>query len=189
MVFFLFFFNVVPTRNLKKTTTKNTQPRIFLVFLQVASRANFSLGLKKNYFALFKGSQKPIAGNCKKKNFRNCMHPIPSLSKTLSSDFPFIKGDLQDMCHSFTDWLVQGYTPLGHCLVLLIFILSLILIFALMWFFVSSKNLFFLHLFFRHSFFHLFYSSTNSLIHLYIYSSIFLLIKSIQLWFIFIFFH
>lgn len=31
----------------------------------------------------------------------------------------------------------QGYTPLGHLLVLLVFILSLVVIFGLMWYFVS----------------------------------------------------
>ena len=32
---------------------------------------------------------------------------------------------------------IQGYTPLGHLLVLLVFILSLVVIFGLMWYFVS----------------------------------------------------
>ena len=34
----------------------------------------------------------------------------------------------------------QGYTPLGHILVLIVFILSLVVIFALMWYFVSSAE-------------------------------------------------
>ena len=32
----------------------------------------------------------------------------------------------------------QGYTPLGHLVILLVFIVSLVVIFALMWFFVST---------------------------------------------------
>ena len=35
----------------------------------------------------------------------------------------------------------QGYTPLGHLLVLLVFILSLVVIFGLMWYFVSIFSL------------------------------------------------
>ena len=34
-------------------------------------------------------------------------------------------------------YFLQGYTPLGHVLVLLTFILSLVVIFGLMWYFVS----------------------------------------------------
>ena len=34
----------------------------------------------------------------------------------------------------------QGYTPLGHILVLIVFILSLVVIFVLMWYFVSREE-------------------------------------------------
>ena len=40
----------------------------------------------------------------------------------------------------------QGYTPLGHLLVLLVFIISLFAIFGLMWLFVSISNYFSNHM-------------------------------------------